>query len=191
MTTRSNPNPPGGGLVILAGSEHAYRNKSGKTYTRVMVKCPVCHIVRPRNISGIQSQEFTGMCRSCRKGKNHSQFTGRSITGTGYISRRAASFDDEELKILGPMVGYYTSKDAVLEHRAVMALYLGRPLNKEEVVKHLNGNKQDNRIENLAIDTLGNNTRDHHNLQKELLRLRQQISWLSGLVVNLIPKEGG
>ena len=37
------------------------------------------------------------------------------------------------------------------EHRAVMQLYLGRKLKKDEHIHHINGNKLDNRIKNLEI----------------------------------------
>lgn len=38
-----------------------------------------------------------------------------------------------------------------MEHRTVMESYMGRKLTKHEHVHHLNGNKLDNRIENLSI----------------------------------------
>jgi hypothetical protein len=43
------------------------------------------------------------------------------------------------------------SNGRMLEHRKVMQIYLGRPLKKTETVHHMNGNRQDNRIENLEL----------------------------------------
>ena len=37
------------------------------------------------------------------------------------------------------------------EHRMIIENYLGRKLNRNEVVHHINGDKSDNRIENLKV----------------------------------------
>ena len=48
-----------------------------------------------------------------------------------------------------------------LEHRLVMASVIGRPLGRDEIVHHINGNPADNRPENLEVMSQAEHIRRH------------------------------
>lgn len=64
---------------------------------------------------------------------------GRGNTGKGYIW------------IYSPYHPFKNRQNQVLEHRLVMEKHIKRFLLPQEVVHHINGNKQDNNLKNLKI----------------------------------------
>lgn len=57
----------------------------------------------------------------------------------------------------------------VLEHRVIMENHLGRVLNDNELVHHINENTKDNRIENLEVVTNKKHVGIHHRKAKFII----------------------
>ena len=73
-------------------------------------------------------------------GYHRNHHSGRHITSFGYV------------EVLMPNRGGERRR-YMLEHRFVMEKHLGRPLEDHETIHHINGDKQDNRLENLQLRT--------------------------------------
>lgn len=123
----------------------------------------------------VRGEPIRHFCRRCAQlngpsGKNHHLWkTGRSMT-RGYV---VVAIQDDD-----PFFSMSKTHRRILEHRLVMARYLGRCLESWEIVHHRNGVKDDNRIENLALLTGRHEHASFNLLQAVNKRLEQRIEVL-------------
>lgn len=123
----------------------SFNNRKNEEYCS-LYKCPNCkkEIVRPTG----EGNRLTACSQSCaetikvKRGRN-------LLLISGYYYR----YIPEHPKT--SKMGY------VAEHRYVMENQIGRYLEKDEVVHHINENKLDNNIENLQLMTRNEHSRLH------------------------------
>lgn len=97
---------------------------------------------------------------------DHYNWKGGRMHHSGYVSIRV--YPDDFFYPMASWNGY------VREHRLVMAKYLGRNLHSWELIHHINGIKDDNRLENLQDDG-----------HKQITVLENRIKFLEGRVAIL------
>lgn len=153
------------------------------------VTCPFCGKSRlaPTNVlrQQLKRNNFLGACRSCyssqpkaktfRSSRNPS---GKYLTSTGYVALGKNAIKDEDIDLFNLMRG---KAGFVFEHRWVMAKHLGRALTSNELVDHMDGNKENNSISNLRIYIRGKQQPGsapghgtyYHELQEALLKIKE------------------
>lgn len=108
--------------------------------------CEDCFRERRYCPCGKPKADEANLCQSCyldgMKGENHPSWKGgRTITREGYVKVHAKGHPRAD------------RHGMVWEHQIVMEGNIGRTLTREENVHHLNGIRDDNRIENLELWT--------------------------------------
>ena len=108
----------------------------------------------------------------------------RTKNGAGYVMVL------EPGHLCGTKWGY------IYEHRLVMEKHIGRLLYSWEVVHHINGDKADNRIENLELMSNSKHSSEHGNIgfqKRPTQKLRKKVLFLreKGWLIAEISKEVG
>ena len=145
--------PVCGAMFYKRRSEQLYCSKkcSGEAHKkRILIQCDFCGKEFERNECHIQEHNFCS--RSClnewhkdnRIGNSSPRWGGGVHIQDGYLFLRQ---DDGSYKA---------------EHRIIMEKELGRELNSDEIVHHIDENKKNNSIDNLVVLTRAEHAKIHH-----------------------------
>ncbi len=130
---------------------------------KISVTCPDCKQTRyvdKREIDRrVRKNIFTGRCHKCNppKGKENKNWKHGKCLKTGYI------YDTIETN--HPLISMAGKRNRIAEHRLIIAKHLNRPLLSNEVVHHIDGNRSNNKIENLVLLTKQNHFQFERALQ--------------------------
>jgi hypothetical protein len=111
------------------------KNRRKRTYVRVERECPQCHelFTMPRSVA---ERGKTFCSRKCR-------FENAKTGNRKVYYKQMTAPDGRRIMI----------------HRYLMEVHLGRRLERKEEVDHINGNRRDNRLENLRVLSKSNHSR--------------------------------
>ena len=153
----------------------------GRGYSKfIWASCEKCGATRWVALAE-NGQPKSPTCKECSRaairGKNCPWWKGgRQQVGYGYV-RIVLDRNDPLFHKVG---------NRIQEHRLVMIRHLGRLLEPHEIIHHINGIKDDNRIENLAIE----DRRNHQHYTKRKV-YQQRIRELEAEVGMLKSKVEG
>lgn len=138
-------------VLIEQGVYEGPRFRRGAGYTRAQKRQMAERYEAGASIAAI-AKEFGSNGNTVWKILTHAgvemrdhAWRGGRVRATGGYTAVAADRDDPLAVAMANVTGY------VLEHRLVMAHSLGRPLTRSETVHHINGDRTDNRPENLQL----------------------------------------
>jgi hypothetical protein len=110
------------------------------------------------------------------------RWKGGRFVHRGYVHVLIDTLPPETQALLAQMK---TKGKYVLEHRAVAATMLGRPLTRDDVVHHVNGEKADNRPENLIVTPRADHTMEHREFERKFRALQAENEALRAEITRL------
>lgn len=136
--------PVGGRSRLFTEAE---KKRMVRLYERGVPQMEIAEQMRTSQISVSRVLRAQGVDvrPAAARGERHGSWKGGRVR----IGRYQAIYVERD----DPMFCMAHSTGYVLEHRLVLARFLGRPLTAHETVHHINGNQDDNRIENLQLRT--------------------------------------
>ncbi len=161
------------------------RHNGTATTHYLWAECPMCHKCRWVTLRYGMPRSKSTLCFHCNViVQNRKRWkAGISFHPDGYTL------------VVIPRDSFFSSmtyNQRILEHRLIMAQHLGRCLASWELVHHKNGDRSDNRIENLELAMRGQHSIQHNlgykdgfnkgladRRQSEITRLWQQIAALA------------
>ncbi len=157
----------------------------------ILVACPICG--KERWLSSYSAKKTGGRCQPCYHAIEGKKRKGRPTGLTGELSPtwkggRLIDKDGYIQVYLRPDDFFYPLAKGnryVYEHRLVMAKHLNRHLLSWEIVHHKNGNKQDNRLENLQLLPGSKQHLPSMLLQSKVTQLEKKVFQLSQRVLIL------
>jgi hypothetical protein len=129
-------------------------------------KCKIKYCCKKCEIAAIQPENKT--CPICNREfkpvRSSRRYCSRACVNKARIGTHLGdgTWYENGYKVL-----YTENGNGIKEHIKIMQDHLGRKLNRGEVVHHINGIKDDNRIENLRLMTFGEHSALHRNMEKD------------------------
>ena len=172
---------------IIRGRDLGYRSNGNNKY--IWLACSDCGKERWIMLARIKNR-IPPKCGSCAsrdrvamrdnlRGTNNPQWLGgRHKLPNGYIEIWIDPNNPYHKMV--PKRGKHNN-NFILEHRFIMAQYLKRCLYSWEIIHHINGIKDDNRIENLFLvdEAIHEHRTFEKQLQKEIKLLKWQVKILT------------
>ena len=185
---------------ITHGRELGKVSQTSKNAKHIFVTCPECGKTKWTRLRPTTATGYS-RCQSCcgkaqvnrnplmhgRGDKSPHWKGGRRFRGDRYVT--ICLPEDNPYY---PMTTHQRrGSGTVMEHRLIMAQHLGRCLTKQEHVHHKNGDRMDNRLENLELISPSNHRLydvmcSHCSLRKEVRMLKATIKELKNSMPHLI-----